>query len=126
MTLAPLEKTTLNVTLSCRHRPHVNEVQAHLGGRVIGRLEWDNTTGEIDMVEVGVRFRRQGVATKMLRYAEKIAAESMGRIKSPVHSPLRSPSGDAWARSVSPDLPPPMTDLDLMCMEAYCVDDYLD
>jgi hypothetical protein len=46
--------------------------------------------------DIGVDFRRRGVATGMWQHAQQAGLN-------PVHSPDRTDKGDAWAKSVSGD-----------------------
>ena len=65
----------------------------------IGTLEWDvSSDGEIVSIEVVNRWRRRGVATRMLRVAERISRDQDW--PEPTHSNTRTPEGEAWVRSL--------------------------
>lgn len=55
--------------------------------------------GAITNIEVHPDFRRQGVATAMWNYANKVMPQFGG--PSPQHSEMRTPEGEAWAKSVN-------------------------
>ena len=59
-------------------------------------------SGEVGNIEVKKPFRRLGVATRLWEAAHDAGATL-------THSPLRTPAGDRWAKSVGGDLPPKMT-----------------
>lgn len=67
-------------------------------GEEIGRLVWHDSNGEIEKLWVDVAYRRQGIATSLWRMAQWINP-------APVHSAWRTDDGDAWARSITNDLP---------------------
>jgi GNAT superfamily N-acetyltransferase len=65
----------------------------------LGSLEWDiSSDGEIECVEVDAPWRRKGVATLMLAYAQDVSREM--HWPPPRHSDHRTRQGDAWARSL--------------------------
>lgn len=63
-----------------------------------GWLAWE-PYGEIHNVNVGVHYRRQGIATAMLRHAENVSRSSSGRIPHPEHSSTLSDIGRLWANN---------------------------
>jgi hypothetical protein len=69
----------------------------------IGYLEWHKKTGEILNVDVDKPFRRQGVATSLLRRAQDLSSKY--NLQSPLHSKDRSDQGDAWAKSTGDKVP---------------------
>jgi hypothetical protein len=71
----------------------------------VGHLYWHPETGEIKDVLVLGGHEGKGIATQMYKVAQQTAAENPD-IPSPKHSSTRTPSGDAWARSVGGELPP--------------------
>jgi hypothetical protein len=71
---------------------------------VVGRLSWHGKTGAINMIEVHPKYRGLKVATHMLELAKK--QSSIMGVPEPVHSDLRTPEGDDWAKSTSMDVPP--------------------
>jgi GNAT superfamily N-acetyltransferase len=74
------------------------------GHRPIGSISWHHKTGEIRGVYVEKEHQRQGVATALLGQARQTAAGTRG-ITAPRHSPDRTASGEAWARSTGDRLP---------------------
>jgi len=58
----------------------------------IGHLEWSADTGEIKDVNVTPEHQRKGLATAMFNKAKTITPVK--------HSAVRTPEGDAWAKSV--------------------------
>lgn len=74
------------------------------GHRPIGSISWHHRTGEIRGVFTDKAHQRQGIATAMLGEARRIAGETRGVTK-PRHSPQRTDSGEAWARSTGDRLP---------------------
>jgi len=69
-----------------------------------GHLSWDADTGKVNEVVVPEEHQRKGIATAMWNHAHKLAEEK--GIKAPVHSEVRTPEGDAWAKKVTPDVAP--------------------
>jgi ribosomal protein S18 acetylase RimI-like enzyme len=67
---------------------------------VVGYMRWSKETGQIQDISVPKRFQRQGIATSMWNYAKDLAKNSDGSVISPIHSPVRTPEGAAWARKV--------------------------
>ena len=65
----------------------------------IGYMRWDKKSGEIKDLSVNKEHRRKGVATGM--YNEAITAANHKGITEPQHSQVRTPEGEAWARSTS-------------------------
>lgn len=77
-----------------------------MGGSLVHRLslgdafiEWRHDDGVVHKVEVPTSQRRQGIATDLWNKAHEVAAATRG-VKPPRHSPDRTTSGDAWARSL--------------------------
>jgi len=98
--------------LDLRFVPSRNSVTAYLpNGPAIGFLSWYTrdgeslngnvpyTANEIQTLDVDREYRRMGVATALWEEAKRINPALH-------HSPLRSDRGDAWARSVTPDVAP--------------------
>ena len=63
-----------------------------------------SNSGRIEFIETHPDLRRQGLATKLHAVVADLATEIPG-IPTPKHSDSRTPSGDAWARSVDPNAP---------------------
>jgi len=87
-------------------------IQSYIGGHStgLGHLYWYPRAGvddndiphqafEISLVDVKAQYRRQGVAKAMFEFALTIEPRLH-------HSPVRSDSGDAFARSMDPSLAP--------------------
>ena len=74
------------------------------GHRPIGSISWHHKTGEIRGVFVGKEHQRQGIATALLHQASEVAGGTRG-VTTPKHSPDRTDSGEAWARSLGGRLP---------------------
>jgi GNAT superfamily N-acetyltransferase len=68
-------------------------------GNLLGHLNI-NHWGAIEQIETHPEFRRQGIATALYN-AAKDANRHDPSIPAPVHSSARTPSGNAWAKSVS-------------------------
>lgn len=65
----------------------------------IGFLMWDgDDDGRIEDLYVTPEFRRQGLATRMWFEAVNIANRNY--LSRPAHSETRTPSGDAWCRTM--------------------------
>lgn len=64
----------------------------------LGTLIIDGRTSEIMYISTHPKHRRKGIATAL-----RAAAVADGF--PPVHSPFRTPEGDAWARSTGDPLP---------------------
>ena len=79
-------------------RSPVHRVEARLDGVCVGSLEWSCHSGFVQLVEVREDLRRRGIATELWFRALRASREHSWR--APRHSTQRSPSGDAWARSV--------------------------
>jgi GNAT superfamily N-acetyltransferase len=67
---------------------------------MVGELSWYEPHGTIGSVEVDPNHRRRGVATAMLRHAEKVRGKPL------IHSQDRTEEGDAWAHAVGGHVPP--------------------
>jgi ribosomal protein S18 acetylase RimI-like enzyme len=66
---------------------------------VVGHLNWNDVTGQINEIHVDSGHRRKGLATRMYLMGKRIAANNPTIIL-PVHSKsLRTPAGEAWAQS---------------------------
>jgi GNAT superfamily N-acetyltransferase len=91
-------------------RAHPSERMSYEGSsadpgiRPIGSISWHHRTGEIKGLYTVPEHQRQGVASSLYGGAKGIAAETRG-VTQPKHSPSRTQSGDAWARSVGGRLP---------------------
>lgn len=70
----------------------------------VGEMSWHHRTGEIMGISTYEPWRRQGVATRMLGEARRIAGETRG-VRPPRHSEERTDAGEAWARSLGERLP---------------------
>jgi GNAT superfamily N-acetyltransferase len=66
-------------------------------GKFIAGFSWQEDSGKIVSVWVHKNYRRQGIATALLRLARRIQPITM--------SGARTDDGDAWARSLSESLP---------------------
>ncbi|MFF5973672.1 GNAT family N-acetyltransferase [Streptomyces sp. NPDC012769] len=71
--------------------------------QIVGHLRWyrddyEHQPLEISQVTVDWEYRRQGIATRMLREAQKIEPGIR-------HSRLRTADGDAWAKSTGDAIP---------------------
>jgi|688.fasta_scaffold213610_2 hypothetical protein len=89
--------------------PHRIQAMHPVTGEEMGRMTWwgiddPAVPAEIDKIEVGEKFRRQGIATSMLNEGKRLAAEDSS-IPSPIHSKTRTADGDAWAKSTGDYLP---------------------
>ena len=67
-------------------------------GNFIATMGLDNK-GRIQHVETHPEMRRQGIATKLHKFATALH-DDIPSIPAPVHSTSRTTSGDKWARSV--------------------------
>lgn len=76
--------------------PHT--VEAYSDATKVGYLDWHAEHGEIEDVDVLPEHQRKGIATAMYQRAQEVARTQ--NLVEPVHSNLRSPSGDAWAQRV--------------------------
>jgi hypothetical protein len=74
------------------------------GYRPIASMSWHHKTGEILGLHTSPQFQRQGIATGMWHEGQRIASETRGVTK-PKHSPVRTESGERWARSLGGRLP---------------------
>lgn len=80
------------------HRGASNILQAHdHDGNIVGHMRWHSHNGEIQDVSVNEELRRQGIATSMLNHAHDLA--DLGQVTRPVHSPVQTEDGAAWAAS---------------------------
>lgn len=84
--------------------PESHRVEARKNGRVIGQLEvGQNRKGGklfVEEVDVAKKYRRQGVATAMLKHMKDNGVEF-------THSGSRTPEGDAFAKATSDIVPTP-------------------
>lgn len=64
----------------------------------VGEMVWLGRTGEVWGIEVDPAYRRRGLATAMLEFAQEAP-------KKPKHSNQRTDDGEAWARSVGGPVP---------------------
>lgn len=78
-------------------------------GEVMGQMTWwghdGPVAGEIDKIDVGEKFRRQGIASQMLEEARR-TSEIDKNVPYAVHSTTRTAEGEAWAQSTGDKLPP--------------------
>jgi len=65
-------------------------------------IDWE-TNGELYYIKTPAAYRRKGIATKLWHAADDLAAE-LG-YKPLRHSEYRTDDGDAFARSMTDDLP---------------------
>lgn len=96
-----INKIQFKYIFNPQHDEH--EVTAFDNSGQMGRLLWDDGSGEISHLHVGEPHRRQGVATALWETAHE-EAESRG-ITPPEHSSSRTEEGDSWARSVGGYVP---------------------
>lgn len=84
-------------------------VQARVKGKRVGNMQLSTSgpdvsriyaQGEVMGIGVTEKMRRKGVATAMWRHAEKTNMK-------PIHSPIKTPDGEAWAKTVSKGLKVP-------------------
>lgn len=74
------------------------------GIRPIASMSWHHKTGEIRGVYTDKEHQRQGIASSLYAEGHRLASETRG-VPAPRHSPQRTSSGDAWAKSVGGRLP---------------------
>lgn len=79
-------------------------LRAKDNGETIGAIRWLHKTGEVRSIETYPGHRREGIATDLWHEAHRVAGETRG-VKPPKHSPERTDSGEAWARSLGGRLP---------------------
>ena len=77
--------------------PNLHELEAHSSvvGDVIGYLAWRKNSGMITDISVSVPYRGRGLATGMFNHAKSM--RGVAKIK---HSPVKTPAGAAWSKSV--------------------------
>lgn len=85
-----------------RSSVRVIRVAIELGGD-LAYLDWE-PSGELYYIKVPVEYRRQGLATKLWRSAQKFTSKS--GLPPLRHSRYRTNEGDAWAKSLGEKLPP--------------------
>tara|TARA_R110001606_G_scaffold84147_1_gene191649 strand:- start:326 stop:652 length:327 start_codon:yes stop_codon:yes gene_type:complete len=85
-----LEDGRTNVTL--------HKLAALEGDKEIARLIWADGTGEIEKLWVDEDHRRQGYATSLWNLAQWTKSP-------PIHSSWRTDDGQAWAESITHQLP---------------------
>lgn len=82
--------------------PVLTRVKMFKGKQNIGMV--DTIGGEVHHIQTASDFKRQGVATEAFRLANFAHGRSGG--KEPLkHAPLRTSSGDEWAKSTGDKLP---------------------
>ncbi len=86
---------TYEITL---HNGKPNGVRAMRGNVVVGILKFYTLNGEISEIEVNPSYRRQGIATELLKRAREVNPNVR-------HSDCRTELGDLWARSTGDELP---------------------
>jgi GNAT superfamily N-acetyltransferase len=67
-------------------------------GNEVARIVWHDTNGEIEKLFVDPQHRRKGLATSLFNMAQWLNP-------APKHSAWRTDDGDAWAKSITNDLP---------------------
>lgn len=72
---------------------HLLTVQAFNGEQIVGQLTWVDDSRTVQGVWVHESYRRQGIATMLLRFAEEIGGYVIS------HSILRTHEGHAWSAS---------------------------
>lgn len=87
-----------------------HEVEAFTDSGQVGRLVWDDDTGEIEHLHVGDKYRRKGVATALWETAHEESSD-LG-VTPPAHSSIRTKAGDSWARAVGGHVPRLTDDVD--------------
>lgn len=89
-----------------RWSDHLHRLDAYDpdSGDYQGHMCWEPRTGELCDIFVDFNIRRQGIATTMWETANIIAITS-SNVVTPKHSSTRSEDGDAWAWSVSGEIP---------------------
>lgn len=75
-------------------------IEATIDGEVVGRIVWHEVGGEVEKLWTAPKYRRQGIATDLWTLAHQQG------VIAPQHSAWRTDDGDAWARSLTDDLPP--------------------
>lgn len=85
--------------------PQAHLFTAHKDGKQVGRLKLQEY-GTIDIIEVEPEHQRQGIATGLYNFAKDHAVKTNGKTPWPQHSTIRSPEGQAWAKSTKEKLPP--------------------
>jgi GNAT superfamily N-acetyltransferase len=73
----------------------------HINDNFVGTMGLDEK-GRIQHIETHPEMRRQGLATKLYKFATEIHGD-IPSIPAPVHSGTRTPEGDKWARAVGGD-----------------------
>jgi len=74
----------------------------HTGNR-LGEMEWHAHNGEISWISTNKKHQRKGVATHMLRAANRVAAHY--GVSAPTMSPVHTTDGAAWAKSAGLSVP---------------------
>jgi hypothetical protein len=92
-------------SLTITHELPPDGKENHFGTpkEVVGRMNWHGRTGAINMIEVNGKYRGLKVATHMFELAKK--QSSIMGVPEPVHSDIRTPAGDAWAKSTGMNVP---------------------
>jgi GNAT superfamily N-acetyltransferase len=84
------------------HSPHLYALFDHKTNQGLASMSLDHD-GTVNALEVHPDYRRQGLATKLwsmaTEHAKTSKAERGWDIPEPKHSTMRTPEGDAWARS---------------------------
>lgn len=84
--------------------PKAHLFTAHKDGQQVGTLQLQQG-GTVDYVEVHPDYQRQGVATGLYNFAKQQHFASGASLPYPEHSTMRSPEGDAWAKSTGDYVP---------------------
>ena len=85
--------------------PKAHLFTARKDGQQVGMLKLQRG-GTIDMIEVHPDYQRQGIATGLYNFAKQESDRTGGELPYPKQSSIRSPEGDAWAKSTGDYLPP--------------------
>ena len=65
----------------------------------LGSMEWSHKSGEIKDIQVNDEHQRQGLATAMYNYANKLSSSDKSVTK-PKHAKSLTDEGKAWAKSL--------------------------
>ena len=91
----------LNQTMAKQALNANNIVLKNPDGSYIGHISWNKNTGEIQLINVDEKYRRQGFATALFNEANKI--EKVDVVK-PVHSKFLTDDAVGWKESLKPSL----------------------
>lgn len=82
--------------------PGLTTVRMYKGKKNIGTVE--AIGGEVNHIQTAGDYKRQGVATEAFRLANFAHGRGGGK-EALKHASMRTPSGDAWAKSTGDKLP---------------------